>query len=480
MKLNSKIIIITFCISVIAVLLSFPLVKGDSSNISIIEPANDESVFSSNFNVNVFINDTNIKSAQVRLVGYSWIALEQITATVWGTTMNISAYPDGPGELSAKYLRIGEITPYYVPTTTKISIKNPTHIIITGSIQVTVKDFRGNPVQDVLVNPTGNKTDSNGIVTIGNQPLNTEINFTFSKPDYNTSNLVRIFTNSNLLYHTLTLNTLSGNVRRLKVSGYNIFADVDSMFNLKVTDEATGETVSDADVKIYDQNEIVMSIPGTTSAKGRITASFTTPGSFWIGIEKIGFADWESDEILIFAPRTTPTPSPIPSPTPSPTPVPTPIPDPSKYRADANMKLTDDEYRLWAENDEKRKADQNRNNQTTYLPPTQNAPTPWAAYGLIGLVVGGVALTTIKRKGAGKKDITFEEADDLPQILSERLTHVKENTEILRCEFCDWTTEAGPNLTEPMKKTIIELHNLDENPGTPKKTDWPNKGVAIE
>jgi hypothetical protein len=471
-------------LSISVILLLASSVVADSNNITIIEPSNDNPTISSNFDVIVSINDTLTKSAQVRFIGYPWIPLEQLTTTSWGANINISNYPDGPGELSAKYLRIGEVTWYYVPTTTTIIIKNPVPVLVTGSLQATVTDSLGNPLQDVLVFPTGNKTNTNGIVLLGNQPLNTEINFTFSKNGYINSYIVRTFTNTNIIYQTLTLNDISGNIRKFKVSGYNDYADVGSMFNLKVLDATTGETISGADVKIYDQNEIVMSIPGTTNAKGRVTASFTQAGSFWIGIEKSGFADWESDEILIIAPRTTPTTIPTPTPTPAATPIPTPTPDPSKFRADANMKLTDDEYRVWMQNEEKRQADLNRSSQTTtYIPPPQPEPTPWATYGLVGVLVGAVSWKVIKGKSQGKTDPEFEGADELMGFPGERTSpgvEIKENKERLGCEFCEWTTEVGINMSESLKQAIIEAHCLEEKHGKQKKSDTTGKAVVGE
>lgn len=492
MNQENKTLKMVLCISIlILIMLSTPGVLAESNNITIIEPSNDNSTFSSNFDVIVFINDTLAKSAQVRMIGYPWLPLEQSTSTSWGTTINISNYPDGPGELSAKYLRNGEVIWNYVPTTTTIIIKNPAPVIITGSLQATIKDYLGNPLADVLVTPSGNKTDANGIVKIGNLSLNTEINFTFSKNGFNNSYFVYTFTNNNLVSQALTLNNLAGNVKKLKVSGYNEIAEAGTMFNLKVIDEATGETVNGADVKIYNQNEVVASIPGTTTAKGRITASFTQPGSYYLGVEKIGFADWESDEIQILASKTaTPSPTPNQTSTGTPTPVPTPA-DTSKFREDANMKLTDDEYRVWMQNEEKRKADLNLSSQsqTNYSPPPQQGSSgPWAVIGLIGIVVGAIGWKYTKKKR--KNDAEFEETDD-PDLLElpggitlpgkEASTEeIKDSKEILHCEFCEWTTEVGNNMSRSMKRALIDLHCQEENHGKPTKNDPTIKAVVAE
>ncbi len=414
--------------------------SATSESITIIDPANDNPIINSDFDVRVYVNDTNVKSVQARITGFTWINLVQDTSTDWSAKFKIADYPDGAAILTAKYQRLGESIWYYVPATTSITIQKPQSVVQYGRAQFTFKDVNNNPIQGITVQPTGNVSGSDGIVLIDGQPLNTQINFTFTKTEYISSYTLLTFNTNATVLQSITLIKVKPDLKKLRVSGYSTIIESGTMFYLKVKDDATGELINGAQVLTFKDNK-VQSIPGNVT-NGRITVSFIDPGYYELIMEKPAYEDW-SETITVIAPKATPTPSP--------TPTQTPAPDPNKYRADANMKLTDDEYREWMVKQEEIKRNQTAANQpTTIQPPKQESEFPWT---LLGFVVFAIGIVVYKYSASK----TTHHIEDAPDVL-EHITPTIPSGIKIKCDLCEWTTIVDEDMDETIQASLLDSH----------------------
>lgn len=427
-----------------------------SAEITIIEPADDSPVISSDFEVVAYINDTNVKYAQVRIVDYPWISMEQSTQTDWSIKLKIADYSEGEHTLTAKYLKSGEVVWNYVTQTIKITIQKPA--IQKGFVEFTIKDKNNNPVSDVILNPSGNKSDTNGIVKAGDQPLNTAINFSLSKEGYITAYQLLTFTNNTLIQKSITLKKVGEDKRQFRVSGYNSMIEAPGMFYIKVKDDETGEAVDGADVMLY-QGNIVKAIAGETVNGGRLTVSFNNAGYYEMVISKEGYEEW-SDDITVISLKPEETPTPKPTPAPAPTPVPTIS---KKIRADVCEKLnsceplTDDEYRELLVVLEKKKVNETQT-ITAPTPPQNKESFPWAY--LLGTVfVIGVVGFKYKNKilPSNQNKNKLPDSEEVMDTIPSLPTYGYE-TKIIKCDECDWKEKVDKDLSDEVAEERIKIH----------------------
>ena len=469
---------------IVLVLLMLPAAMAGSENISILDPQPDD-VFAKDFPATVYVNDTNVKSVQVRIVGYPWLALDQTTSFEWTGTISIADLADGDYQLSARYTRNGEIVPSYVSATTKISIKRPPVIPQYGILSVTIRDANNNPLQGVAVSPSGNITDSAGVAIAGQQPLNTQINFSFTKAGYYSSYLLFTFLDNNTVFRTITMSQIpaapgaeaaaanTSGLKDLDVKGYKGLIGGRGVY-VFVNDMVTGEKIDGALITIYE-GALVKSIPGET-VNGRLFVSVPQADSsvveaeYLIEVSKKGYKDYVDSFRVIYPPAPTPSSTPVITPTPTPTIAPTPEPTPpEKYRADANMKLTDDEYREWLAAQETKKSQDNANktpmvSQPFVQPQPEGTQLPWGLLGVGGLAVGAVAYKKYAgRKGTTGNLVELTEAGELQGFEKEKEKEIAESakTQKIACDLCEWTMNVDPNSSDELKTAIIAAHKKE-------------------
>lgn len=443
---------------------TLPSVSASPENISILSPANDNPVYGADFPVQVYVNDTNVRYVQVRTAGASWRDLEQVTSTEWTGTFQISNYPNGNYVLTAKYLRNGETAWSYVASTTTFTISRP-----DVTLEISVKDDQNSSLQGVVISPGGNLSDSAGKITIRGLTLNSVYNFVLNKTGYFDTSFQYI-PSAYAGYQTKTLTRRSSTaLKKLKITGMSSFAEVNTMFNLRVRDAETDVPIYGAQVKLYEGLQVI-SIPGTTSSTGRITASFNSPGEFELVVEMDGYEEY-SEMVTVIAPRTSSTPTPTPTPSPTPAPTPTPVPTVQKtFRPDIGAEVTDDQYREWLALQEKKQI-----NATIPPPPiaqpTQTpAPEPtipsWGLFAVGGLLVGAYLVKrTLEKNGNGtskipKKDIldSSNEHSSVVNILGK-----KDRMVTIKCEKCEWTKDVPAAFSENDRQALVDAHFVSEH-----------------
>ncbi|MDD3840104.1 MAG: hypothetical protein PHP06_05965 [Clostridia bacterium] len=304
----------------------------------------------------------------------------------------------------------------------------------TGTATFTILDYNNNPVGDVTVQPTGNKSDSAGVLIVRDQPIS-KITYSFSKPGWNTTTSAITFTENALQQvQTITLRKDGDSLKTFELSGFNELVEQGTLSYIKVKDAQTKEYISGARVTLFDGSQI-KSIPGDTIS-GRISVGYNEIGDFDLVVEKNGYREYRETVTVIESRRVTPLPTLMP--TPAPTPVPTPE---KKYYPDANMVLTQDEYRAWqsVQEEKTRRENLDRTNATriiTATPPPQDPP--YLTYGLLGIVAMALVLTTLKNKKGRDKEKEPEDTirDNDPRLVK---TAVPDDSTMVNCDQCSWS-----------------------------------------
>ncbi len=457
--------IVLFCI----VLISAIPAKAE---ILIVSPvSNDGSTINTNFTLDIYINDSgdnsNVKSAEAMVVGYTWTNLIQISTTHWTGTMSISDYPAGTQKLSARYWTYNETSPHYVTQPTTITLKVPATPTPTpaqyGSAIFTVVDYFNNPISGVTVQPIGNTTDSAGKVIVSGQ-LNTAFTYTFTKPGYNENmnTATLTYTDATPITRTFTLRKSGDNLRSFTVSGVSTYVEQNSLSYVKVKDSLTGEYIGGAQVTVMSGSQ-VKSIPGTT-VYGRATVAYNEAGTFDLLIEKEGYNDY-IESITVLALKATPTPS--PTPTPAPTPIPTPV---KIWRPDVGQYITDDEYRAWMADQENKTAQQNAASiNAPPPPPPPPEKTQYIQYAAVGalLVIGGVSYYKSKKSGKLTEEEFLQDTDTLLQPggaatqAPAQTTGAAPGKIILKCpgNKCDQKIEVDADLSPAVRELILAEHS---------------------
>jgi len=334
-----KIVLIIFLLALVHV------ISADPNNITISYPIWDSQndPVTSDFIVGVMVTDITASSVQAKISGGVWTSLGQITNQMYEGKLNISSCTDGMNTITARYQASGSQSYYYVLVPMQVKIIKPLPPVPTyGSVTFTVRNTNNAPIQGVLVRPSENVTDASGIVSVGHQNLNTPITFSFTKNDYNSSIQYITFTNSVLLRQSVTMGKVGGDLRDFIVSGYDgLGLERSSVVTIK--DTVSGERIDGANVIIYNGLNVQNGPFISTNGRALVSISGTDAGYYMIEVSKSGYNTWD-DDFRVWAVVVPPTP--IPTPTPVVTPNPVIIPN-ERYYADADMKLTAEEYRAW-------------------------------------------------------------------------------------------------------------------------------------
>lgn len=442
-------------ILIIIILLYVQISSASTENISIIDP-DAGSLLDNNFDINVKITDPSVTTAYVKVIGMVWQPLDRISETVWSTTLNISTISDGAHTLTAKY-QDNTNTYFYVAQTTPVMVQKIIPATIYGQIEFTVNNADAKPLQDAIITPTGQRTNSAGILLLQNLTLNQDYNFSITKDDYRSAYYTYRFQDATKVTKTIQLNLTNPPKSKLKIFGFDDFVELTSSYYIKVLDSKTDEAIEEAEVKVYDMGGRVISLAGNTSKSGRLLVGFNSPGIYYLGIEKAGYEYLETDEIQVLAPKPTPTPVP----TPTPTVVPTPVPTIEKKQYD-EMKnstfdglATADEYRAFLAQKEIERLKANTTNSSTiiYTQPPQDNTLWWL--GGIGAVILGIVY--LRNKPEQNKTPTYklrgreaDELDHIPEIIQKGI--------MVKCDLCDWHTEVGLDIDSSIQKAIIESH----------------------
>lgn len=397
--------------------------------------------------------DKNTTAVEIRINGVygrtGWELLEYDGST-WNNYVDISTIPSGTYDLQIRYKIFGNVQPVITSTN---------HIIVNrvGTITFTVRDSKNNAIQGVVVNPSGNITDASGIVLVSQQPLNVDINFTFAKSGYNSTYIHQTFSTVQPITKTIIMTKIGGDLGTLEVEGYDMLMTGRGTF-VTVIDKDTREKINDANIAIYDSNN-VLSLPGSTS-NGRLFVSIQPTqksGSYVIEVTKSGYNDY-SDTFRVWENPSTPVP------TPSPTPTPIPTIDRS-WRPDVEQFLSNDEYLKTIAVRESKKQNESLviQNNTIMVPPQPKTTSvfPWMlGLLLIGLVsvVGYNKRQYIANLVTNKAHIERPINDVRPDIFE-----VEDEREVkLRCDLCDWYMYIDPEkVNKSMQGLILEGHKKD-------------------
>lgn len=465
---------LTASLILIATILAFLIMATDASslpeNITITDPTNDPNndPITSNFQITVHITDPDARTVQAKVVGQTFQSLSQVNTHDWQGTIDISNIPNGNYQLTARYYNSTNAY-FYVIQTTPITIQKPAPTATPtpsptptqyGSLLLTITDSNNQPLQDVVSNISGNKSNSKGELFIGNQPINQNINYSLSKSGYNTTYYQTSFSNNQTIQASITMHRTAGDISRFDVSGYDGML-VGRGNYITVKDYYTKEKIEGAQIVVYE-GQNVKSIPGTT-VNGRLFVSIpedSKGGQYLLEVTKKGYEDWNED-FTIFA--ITKTPAPTPSPT-APTPAPTPA---EKYRADADMKLTDDEYREWLgkQEEERRKVNESLSN-TTIITPTEESSFPWTLLGLSIFALVGITYKfkphwfrkPHKNQSLEPLSTTAATTEEMEQAINEP----NPDTITIKCQRCDTFKAVLPSSTPiDIQEQILNEHMLN-------------------
>lgn len=462
-SLMTKSAIVYILLILFAIIFAALLVTTAKADIQITDPQPGNRL--TDFDIIVSINNSlNVSDTQAMIAGFDWMPMTQLTqngkVSEWTTRAKISDYPAGTATITARYREQGKAW-IFVTKTRTININKTDPATIKASVTFTVLDYFNNPIADVMVQPTGNKTDTTGIVTVAGLSLS-QTSFTFTKNGYNTTTINMTLTGSQS--QTVILRKDGDTLKTFSVSGLSTVVTKDTVSYIKVKDATTKEYVSGATVTMFIGSQ-VKSMPGETTG-GRVTVGYNEPGDFDLLIEKDGYKDY-SETIKVIAPTVTPTPVPpviLPPPPP-------PIPE-KRFRADVGANITDDEYRIWLTVQEQKAAQQNANNtsnQSSTSPPISSPPSsspPYTTYALLG-IVGLVSVTTYiskkKKNGQQPQDDASIDSTDY------RLTGTGEGapkppeTITLTCTQCPWTKEVPKEFEssiESVQANHAKLHEV--------------------
>lgn len=466
-------------IGIVLIILSIFLaesVKGDSENITITSPRRYEDL-SSNFTISLRITDENATSAQAKLISISgFIPLSQDGPTLWNSNiLNPESYPEGTYTLTAYYQSPeGEfwVADALRPT---VNIHHPPQVIQYGEILIKVIDSRNNNLQDVVVQPSYNKTDSSGNVKVGRLPLNQAVNFNLSRPGYNSTEFNQIFNNNITLQQTIMMSRRGGDLRDMTLTGYK-FLEVGRTTIVTVKDTDTGDRIDDVELLIYDGANIKTGPFYTQNGRALISIGpDAIPGNYMIEASKKGYVVW-SDDFIIYAPKTT-TPKPTQTTVPPLIPITAPTPQ-ERYYADANMKLTAEEYKAWLANKEAQTREANLNNQTPaqIQPPPPKGDFPWL-YLLSASIVLGYAGLKGYQKLKPKKEEQQAHVDDDCEKTDDKIEDLVGFEQII-CSKCPWSFKVPSDTSKSTKEQILNDHikyvHEESIPNKKKSEEDPN------
>jgi len=430
--------------------------------ISIVEPIYDpqNDPVHDNFTVSVNVTDTNGRLVQVKIIGQSWASLEQSSTYMYDGKIDISMLTDGLYQITARYIKNAENQYYYVPITTKIQVKNPLPPTKYGYVKFTFIDENDATVKDVVVQPSGNKSDYNGVAYVGNLSLTTETNITFAKDGFKDNFLIYLPPNSDRQDKEVRML-----IKEKYMRAYNFIdiVELNAAYYIQVIDDKTGKPIKNAIVKLRDMDDRVIQLNGNTSSSGRLLIGFNDAGDYNLLIEADGYEELVSDMITVVAPRTTPTPTP----TPTPIPVVTPVPTPTMYDCPAaGMQLP---IELCAQVTTKMEIKNNEINAAkanASIPvPVQEKPTetPIYAYGIIVLMVGIVTVVGYN-KFKPKKEVQAPLMSDVERedILNSMPTKKIEFTSV-KCSDCGEEIQLPPNSDKELVDQIMAFHKNKEH-----------------
>jgi len=460
---------------IITIILGLHIISIDASaagEINITNPTNyADPITTSLIKVDVNVNGSTYNDVvKVKIIESVIIkSLSPIYPGLWTTNFfDFSTLPNGNYMLQAIYIKDGTATPV---------LSLPINIILNrpiqyGSVSITVKDSNNNPLNDVLVIPSNNRTNSDGVVNIGRIMLPSVTNFTLTKYGYNTTYSGGIsFTDNVVISKSIIMSKLGGDLRDLNVIGYkNMIAERGAF--ILVTDKISGEKINGARVAIYN-GASVESLPGET-VNGRIFMSIidAKSGSKMIDVSKSGYNDF-TDTFDVWAAPVTPTPIPT-------TPVPTPVPTiDKKWRAEVGdgVFLTNDEYLQWIEVQESRKRNETLSQQNlTAIPSSKESTFPWV-FLLMSLMFVGVVIYRFKDKISPIKSIksvhsrliknredSFRLMDD--DVITDFSSITPTNT--IECDLCDWGMKVSSDVEQTIINTILDTHKKEKHPSESK------------